>query len=185
MVTRARHLPVLVLIYGLILSAAASTNGQTSLAELQKVLSEKAAFADIDFAALERGETIVKLAPVQDKREIAVSGLVNLRASADEFLRSYRESLTHRNNAAVLEIGSFSATPALSDLQYLTLEPGDIEDLKQCAVGDCEIKLSAAMIQRFARETGKLRITHNKRHSSSKRSCSITFATIRRAATQR
>lgn len=152
MLTRVRHLQVLVLVYGLLCSAAVTADGQTSLAELQKVLIDKAAFAETDFAALARGETIVKLAPVQDKREIAVSGLVNLHASAEDFLRSYRESLTHRNNAAVLEIGSFSAVPALSDLQYLTLEPSDIEDLKECAVGDCRIKLSAAMIQRFARE---------------------------------
>ena len=152
MLTRVRHLQVFVLVYGLLCSAAITAAGQTSPAELQRVLAEKAAFAETDFAALARGETIVKLAPVQDKREIAVSGLVNLRASADEFLRSYRESLTHRNNAAVLEIGSFSATPTLSDLQNLTLEPQDIEDLKECAVGDCGIKLSAAMIERFARE---------------------------------
>ena len=152
MLTRTRHLPLLVLICGLLCSAAATADSQTSQAELQKVLHDKAAFAETDFAALERGETIVKLAPVQDKREIALSGLVNLRASSEEFLRSYRESLTHRNNAAVLEIGSFSATPVLSDLQYLTLEPADIEDLKECVVGDCELKLSAAMIQRFARE---------------------------------
>jgi len=152
MLTRARHLPVLVLLYGLLCSATATVEAQTSLADLQKALQEKAAFAETDFAALARGETIVKLAPAQDKREVAVAGLVNLRASAEEFLRSYRESLTHRNNTAVLEIGSFSATPTLDDLQYLTLDPEDIEDLKECAVGDCEIKLSAAMIQRFAHE---------------------------------
>src|SRR5262249_29283224 len=81
-----------------------------------------------------------------------VSGLVSLHASADEFLRSYRESLTHKNNAAVLEAGSFSAVPSLSDLENLTLDAQDIEDLKECVVGDCQIKLSAAMIERFARE---------------------------------
>jgi len=152
MLTRVRHLPVFVLAFALLCSAALTIDGQTSQAELQKVLQDKAAFADTDFAALQRGETIVKLAPAQDKREIALSGLVNLRASADDFLRSYRESLTQRTNAAVLELGSFSATPTLSDLQNLTLEPDDIEDLKECAVGDCDIKLSAAMIERFARE---------------------------------
>jgi hypothetical protein len=152
MLTRVRHLPVFVLAFALLCSAALTIDGQTSQAELQKVLQDKAAFADTDFAALQRGETIVKLAPAQDKREIALSGLVNLRASAEDFLRSYRESLTQRTNAAVLELGSFSATPTLSDLQNLTLEPDDIEDLKECAVGDCDIKLSAAMIERFARE---------------------------------
>ena len=152
MLTRVRHLQVIVLVYGLLCSVAITANAQTSLTELQKVLQEKAAFAETDFAALARGETIVKLAPVRDKREIALSGLVNLRASAEDFLRSYRESLTQRTNGAVLEIGSFSATPSPSDLQNLTLEPQDIEDLKACAVGNCGMKLSAAMIERFTRD---------------------------------
>jgi len=150
MLTRVSHLPVLVLVCGLLCGATAQA--QTSLAELQQLLQAKTAFDNADFAALQRGETVVKLAPIQEKQEIAVSGLVNLRASAEDFLRSYRESLTHRTNAAVLEIGSFSAAPALSDLQDLTLEPSDLDDLKACAVGDCRLKLSAAMIERFARE---------------------------------
>ena len=152
MLTRARHFPVLVVAYVLVCAAASSVAAQTSLAELQKLLQEKAAFEETDFAAMQRGETVVRLARAQDKREVAVSGLVTLRANADEFLRSYREGLTRKSNAAVIEIGTFSAAPALADLESLTLEAEDIEDLKQCAVGDCEIKLSSAMIQRFARE---------------------------------
>jgi hypothetical protein len=52
----------------------------------------------------------------------------------------------------VLEIGTFGAVPTLADLQNLTLEAKDIEDLKDCIAGDCQIKLSAAMIERFAKE---------------------------------
>ena len=147
-----RQLQLLVGACALLCATNAVALGQTSLPELQQLLHEKVAFDDTDFAALQRGESIVKLAPVQNKGEVAVSGLVSLRATADEFLRSYRESLTHRNNAAVLEIGAFNAQPALSDLQTLTLDPEDIEDLKECVVGDCQIKLSAAMIERFAHE---------------------------------
>jgi hypothetical protein len=152
MLTRVRHLPVLVMAYVIVCAAASPGAAQTSLAELQKQLQEKSAFQQTDFAALERGETVVRLAPAQDKREVAVSGLVPLRANADEFLRNYRDSLTRKSNAAVMEIGTFGAAPAIADLAALTLESKDIEDLKQCVVGDCEIKLSAAMIQRFARE---------------------------------
>ncbi|HVF23118.1 MAG TPA: hypothetical protein VM941_08590, partial [Pyrinomonadaceae bacterium] len=133
-------------------TATSATQAQTSLPELQKILREKVAFDETDFAALQRGETIVTLAPVQDKREIAVAGLINLRANADEFLRSYRDSLTRKNNAAVLEVGKFSSSPAVADLENLTLEAKDVEDLKNCVVGNCELKLSAAMIGRFARE---------------------------------
>lgn len=152
MLTCLRFLRVLALILGLVCLIAAGTQAQTSLAELQSVLQQKAAFAETDFAALSHGQSVVKLAPASDKQEIAVSGLVNLRASAAEFLRSYRESLTQKNNGAVLEIGSFSAAPSPSDLQNLTLEPDDVEDLKACVVGNCAIRLSAAMIDRFAHE---------------------------------
>ncbi|HEY0730694.1 MAG TPA: hypothetical protein VGD38_21590 [Pyrinomonadaceae bacterium] len=138
--------------YALICAAATSAVAQTSLAELHKLLQEKAAFEETDFAALQRGETVVRPAPTQDKGEVAVSGLVTLRASADEFLRSYRESLTRKSNGAVMEVGTFGAVPAPADLESLTLEADDIEDLKACVVGACEIKLSAAMIQRFGRE---------------------------------
>jgi hypothetical protein len=39
--------------------------------------------------------------------------------------------------------------PRVDDLGSLTLSDGDIADLKTCTVGDCKLKLSAAMIQRF------------------------------------
>src|SRR5947207_3143415 len=136
MLTRAHQLPILVAACVLLCSAATVIQGQTSLAELQNLLEQKAAFNETDFAALQRGETIVKPAPVLDKREVAVSGLVSLHASADEFLRSYRESLTHKNNAAVLEAGQFGAQPALGYLQNLTLEAQDTEDRKECVAGD-------------------------------------------------
>ncbi|HKV35828.1 MAG TPA: hypothetical protein VJP89_15935, partial [Pyrinomonadaceae bacterium] len=152
MLTRARYLPILVVAYAVICAAANPAAAQTSLAELQKLLQEKAAFEATDFAALQRGEPVARSVPVQDKREVAVSGLVTLRANADEFLRSYRDGLTRKNNAAVMEIGTFSAVPTLADVEGLTLEADDLEDLKACVVGACELKLSAAMIQRFARE---------------------------------
>jgi len=152
MLTRARHFQVLVVAYALISAAASSAVAQTSLTELQQLLHEKGAFGEIDFTALQRGQTVVRPVPAQDKREVAVLGLVTLRANADEFLRSYRESLTRKSNGAVMEIGTFGAAPSLADLESLTLEAADIEDLKECVIGDCELKLSAAMIQRFARE---------------------------------
>ena len=46
-----------------------------------------------------------------------MSGVVNIRAGAEDFLKSYREGMTRKNNAAILEIGSFGKEPALADLQ--------------------------------------------------------------------
>src|ERR1043166_810236 len=132
--------------------AASTVWGQTSLADFQKSLQEKAPFQAADFAALQLNQPVVRLAPTSNKQEIAVTGLVNIRAGAEEFLRSYRESMTQKTNSAILEIGSFGPEPSINDLAGLTLDAGDIEDLKDCVVGDCQLKLSAPMIERFRNE---------------------------------
>lgn len=148
MLTRIQH----ILCVSLICFAANTALSQTSFAEFQKILREKAAFEEGDLAGLKLNQPVVRLAPVADKREVAVSGVVNVRAGAEDFLKSYRESMTRKSNAAILEIGAFGKEPALSDLKDLTIEARDIEDLKECTVGDCQVKLSAAMIERFRRE---------------------------------
>jgi hypothetical protein len=142
----------LLLCTSLVCVAANAVWAQSSLSEFQRALHEKAAFEETDFAALQLNQPVVRLAPTSDKREIAVSGLVNIRADADEFLRSYRESMTRKTNPAVLEIGSFGSQPSVNDLDSLTLEASDIQDLKDCVVGDCQLKLSASMIERFRKE---------------------------------
>lgn len=152
MLTRADHFPVVCIVPILLCLAANVALAQTSADEFQKILNQKASFEASDFAAIEQGQTVVKLTPVSDKREIALCGLVSLRTNADHFLQSYLGGLARRNNEAVLEAGRFGKAPAVADLQQLTVEPADIEDLKQCAVGDCQVKLSAKMIERFRRE---------------------------------
>ena len=136
----------------LVCSSASTSLSQSSIAEFQKLLREKAAFDEADLAALQTNQPVVRLSPGSDKREVAVSGVVNIRAGAEDFLKSYREGMTRQNNTAILEIGSFGKEPRLADLQSLTIEHDDIEDLKDCAVGDCQIKLSATMIERFRKE---------------------------------
>ena len=148
MLTRNHYLLCTLLVF----VGATTALAQASMAEFQQVLREKAAFEEPDLAALQLHQPVVRLAPTSDKREVAVTGLVNINASAEDFLRSYRDSMMRKSNAAILEIGSFGPEPALADLEGLTLETADIDDLKECIAGDCQIKLSAPMIERFRRE---------------------------------
>src|SRR6266705_1618862 len=125
---------------------------QAPSAEFRKILRDEAAFAESDLTTLDQGETVIKLLPVRDKREIAMCGMVRLQASAEMFLQSFRENMTRKSNPAILEIGSFRNPPMLDDLQALTIEDRDVEDLRQCVVGDCRLKLSAMMIERLQEE---------------------------------
>ena len=136
----------------LVCVGASTALAQASMAEFQQVLRDKASFEDPDFAAMQLNQPVVRLAPTSDKREVAVSGLININAGAEEFLRSYRDNMMRKSNAAFMEAGTFGPEPALADLEGLSLEPDDIDDLKECVAGDCQIKLSAPMIERFRKE---------------------------------
>jgi hypothetical protein len=114
-------------------------------------LSEKVIFNRIG-PATDSGQPVVKLLPTQDKQEVAVCGLVYLQVPPETFLQSFRESMVRKSDSAILEIGRFSSAPTIDDLQSLTLESRDIDDLKTCVAGDCKVKLSAGMMQRFQNE---------------------------------
>lgn len=146
------HCLILIALCGLLGINAHVTFGQNSQAEFKRTLNEKAAFDENDILTLHQGQAIVKVLPPQNKSELSVHGLVKLETSADAFLRSFRDNMARKNSAAILEIGRLKNPPAIEDLRTLTIEDRDLEDLRECVVGSCRLKLSAPMIERLQKE---------------------------------
>jgi len=132
-----------------IILVAHTTNAQSRSWNLQNILHQNAAFDEADLAELHSGEPVVTCLPPNHKEEVAVYGLVRVHAPPQVFLQSFLDTLVTKSNPAILEIGRFGSVPTLADLDTLTLESRDIEDLKKCVVGNCELKLSAKMIDQF------------------------------------
>ena len=152
MVPRTSKLLVFITFGAIVWLSTSASLAQNSVVDFHRILQQKVGLEETDFAALQQGQTVVKLLPVQEKREVAVSGLVSLQVPGEVFLQSFRETMARKSNPAILEIGSFSNQPTLDDLRGLTIENRDIEDLKTCVPGDCKLKLSAMMIERFHKE---------------------------------
>ena len=152
MLSSHHPLPTLAVLSALLWLGATPSLAQTSVDAFRKLLSEQAAFTTADFSAIERGQIVAKLLPVKNSREVAVCGVVRLQVPQEVFLQFSRDSVAQQNNHAILQIGKFSSPPTIDDLQTLTLENRDIEDLKRCTVGDCSLKMSAAMIEHVRNE---------------------------------
>ena len=131
-----------------LLLISAQTNARSSDPKLLKALFEHAAFSADQIAALERGEPVTKLIPSSDPREVAVCGAIEIPSDPETALKAFQLSLSLKLNSA-LQSGKFTNPPRIEDLASLTLSDTDIADLKTCTVGDCKLKLSAAMIHRF------------------------------------
>jgi len=131
-----------------ILFVCSQLTARTAEADLRKVLAQRAAFDADEIAAVERGEPVAKLLPSNDPREVAVCGVIELPSDPESALKAFQLSMRLKAKSN-LESGRFSNVPRVDDLGSLTLSDRDIADLKTCTVGDCKLKLSAVMIQRF------------------------------------
>ena len=152
MLSSHHPLPTFVILSALFWLGAASALAQTSVEAFRNVLRNQASFTAADLAVLDRGEIVARLLPVKDKREVAVCGVIRLQVPPEVFLQFTRDNVAQQNNRAILQIAKFNNPPTIEDLQTLTLENRDIEDLKSCAAADCKLKLSAAMIERIHNE---------------------------------
>lgn len=134
----------------LIVAFTSASHGQLSKDQFLRQLAPTVAEGEL--TSLQNGNILVKVLPSRDKREVSVMGVVKLRDVQDIDLARFRAGLSQKNNKAVLGGGILPPEPSLQDLAELTLDDRDVEKLKTCSVGDCDLKLSAPMIRRFNTE---------------------------------
>jgi len=134
------------------LICALSSYSQVPGDVFRRTLVERAGFTDEELAKASDGEPIVKTLKNSDKKDFGVCGIVRIRSTKDVTMAAFREAVSRRGDKTILAQSDFSSPPAAADLAQLTLDPADIDALKECEVGDCKLKLSAALIKRFHSE---------------------------------
>lgn len=103
-------------------------------------------------AAIERGEVVTRQLPSGDKPEMAAFGAVMVQADKDSFLARFRNLADSRRAPSVLEIGRLSVPPRVEDLAGLMAEEGDLDALRKCRPGSCDVKLARSAMERLGRE---------------------------------
>ena len=113
--------------------------------------------AAADRVRLDRDEVIVRTLPADDGH-VAVFAAIRLNAPPESLLQWTRAIEAFRQGHRVVGVGRFSEPPADSDLDGLSLDEDELNDLRKCRVGNCDLKLAAAEIaeiQNALRSAGK------------------------------
>ena len=116
---------------------------------LHAFLGRQMHLSPADFAALGQGQVVATLPGATDAREIAAFGIVRVNAPGAALVGALLDIEAYMRNDAVLQVGRFSDPPTLADVRGLTLQEDDLQALRRCRTGNCGLKLSAAMIERF------------------------------------
>jgi hypothetical protein len=136
-----------------VLAIASAAALQAREPDAQAVLTRQLRFSPSELAALRRGEIVKHGLPSSVQGEIAVAGGVAVRATKTAFFARVRDITRFKSGPEVLQIGRFSNPPVPGDLAALRVDRDDF-DVRSCRVHDCGVRLSAAAIERNAREVG-------------------------------
>lgn len=114
----------------------------------------------IEISARDRGrlasrEPLVRVLKGEG-REVAVLGAVMVDFDGDRLAAWMRRIEELKKSDKVPAVGRFSSPPTVADIADLTLEDKDLEDLRTCRVGRCDVKLTADEIARLQPELAAL-----------------------------
>jgi hypothetical protein len=103
---------------------------------------------DADLEDLRRGRVVVKMLEPRRDSELAVFAASRIDVSPRRFVEALQHSATLWRGTKVPRTGTFSSPPQVSDIATMRLPAEDIDALRRCRPGDCEVKLATAEMAR-------------------------------------
>jgi hypothetical protein len=134
-------------------AASRAKGAQPSLpSALASFLTEEAHAAPSERQALLAGNPLVKMLDADPAKEIAVLGAVWVNAPSGLYVEQVRNIEQFERGGAFRITKRISDPPSPDDFAALTISDQDFEDLKDCRIGDCALKLDADGVQTLRAE---------------------------------
>ena len=133
--------------------AARAGGAQPSLPPaLASFLAEEAHATVSDRETLLAGNPLVKLLEADPSKEIAVFGAIWVNAPRSLYVQQVKNIEQFERGSGFRVTKRISDPPRAEDFAALTISDEDFEDLKNCKIGDCVLKLDADGVQALRTE---------------------------------
>ena len=123
---------------------------QTPL-QVDAFLRERLGFSGRDIRDVAMGAAVVKKLDAATDEEIALTGVVRLRMSANQVIDRFRDLTTVPRSRTVMQGRRFSMPPVAGDLASFGVPTQDRGLLRSCRVGNCVLKLPSSVIDSLRR----------------------------------
>lgn len=104
---------------------------------------------DSEIADIRSGKAVGKILNIGEKPEIVAFGAVYVEAPIARYIELFRDLSRLEKVDNYLAIKRFSDPPRLEDLEGFSLDEKDIDDLKKCKPGKCQVQLPAEIMEQF------------------------------------
>jgi hypothetical protein len=112
---------------------------------------------DLSLTAAERkrlqsGRPVTKLVDVDASKEVSVFGAIWISAPIRRYVEAMEDIESFERGASFIVTRRISAPPGIDDFAQLRLPEQDVQSLRACRVGDCDVKLDERALNRFRTE---------------------------------
>jgi len=114
-----------------------------------KFFRNYAGLKEDQIAATRNGKAIAKVIDSRTPDEVFVFGSVYVHSTPEKYLKFASDIEALRKLPSYLAISKISDPPQLSDFDGFTLEADDIEQLKNCEPGKCDVQLPGEAMDAF------------------------------------
>jgi len=129
------------------LVASALAAAHTHAFDPSSILTKDLGFGTEDIRRIEAGEVVAHSLTAHPS-EVAMVAVAVATIPIGFYLERFDQVDAFKKSDEVLQISRFSVPPVAGDLHSLTIDQGDIDALRECTPGDCEVKLDVAGISR-------------------------------------
>jgi hypothetical protein len=130
----------------LLMTVAAVAHAAES--DVIQFLKETIKLTDAEISKIQSGTPVAKVLPSQPS-VIAVFGAVYVNSTPDKYVALVRNVSLLSKLDNYLGVQTFSTPPSAKDLNGFTLPADDIESLKECRPGACDVQLPRGTIENF------------------------------------
>lgn len=108
------------------------------------------ALSKSDISRVDAGEVVTRTLDAAHTREVGTLGVVRIATTPEQYVERLNDIAKFKRTEDILQIGTFGDSPRVEDLAALTIEEADIRRLRTCRRNDCDVRISADVIEQFA-----------------------------------
>ena len=140
---------ITLLLLTLLLCLAALSQEPEQTPEPLRFFREYVGLNDQQIATIRSGKALARVLESRTPDEVFVFGAVYVGSTPEKYVKLASNIDSLRKLPNYLAIQEFSDPPQLSDLDGFTLEEQDIQELKKCKPGHCEVQLPSEAMEAF------------------------------------
>jgi hypothetical protein len=108
-----------------------------------------AGFSDAQIRKAAAGGVLTRVLHREEDNAVFVTGVARIAAPDDALAEGIRSLEVLRRGSRTLQIGCFGTPPGIEDIQALSLEGRDLDSLRRCHPGDCDVKIGRDAMERI------------------------------------